>query len=79
MMEWSYVGNDEYVAAIKFFRYDSSGAPIGYSVINNLLSLNSTSDGFVGEGQVDFYDMAGAPVPPVSLCPQIVGTRFTGE
>ena len=79
MMVWSYAGNDEYVAAIKFFRYDALGAPVGYTVINNVLSLNETADGFIGEGQADFFDMSGAPVPPVSLCPQIVGTRFTGE
>ena len=79
ILVWSYAGNDEYVAAIKFFRYDAAGAPIGYTVINNVLSLNETADGFIGEGLADFYDMAGAPAPPYSLCPQIVGTRFTGE
>ena len=79
MMVWSYVGKDEYAAAIKFFRYDAAGAPIGYTVINNLIALNETADAFEGEGQADFYNMAGEPVPPGSLCPEIVGTRFTGE
>jgi len=79
MMVWSYAGKDEYVAAIKFFRYDAAGTPIGYTVINNVLSLNEAADGFIGEGQADFYDMAGIPVPPVTLCPESVGTRFTGK
>ncbi len=76
MMVWEHVGGNDYRAAIKFYRYDAGGAPIGYNVITNDVTISQDGQEYAGSGIVDFYAMNGDF--QFALCPVFAGTRFNG-
>ena len=77
MMIWSHVENNDYLMAIKMFRFDAGGTNIGWIVLNFELSINEDADEYSGSGISQVFDAAGNPVG--GSCPSLIGTRFTGE
>lgn len=76
LMVWEYLGNGQYSAAIKFFRYDETGV-IGTTVISNAVWLSRDGNEYGGSGIAELYDLNGNKIG-VAGCPTISGTRFTG-
>ncbi len=76
LMVWEYLGDGQYSANIKFFRYDESGV-IGTTVISNVVWLSKDGTEYTGSGIAELYDLSGNKIG-VAGCPAISGTRFTG-
>lgn len=77
MMIWSHVESNDYLMAIKMFRFDEVGNNIGWVVLNNEISINEDADEYSGSGIAQTFDAAGNLVG--GSCPTFAGTRFTGE
>jgi hypothetical protein len=77
MMIWSHVESNDYLMAIKMFRFDAVGTNIGWVVLNFEVSINEDADEYSGSGIAQVFDAAGNQVG--GSCPSLVGTRFTGE
>lgn len=74
---WSHVRRNNFRQTIKFYRFDGSGAMVGWNVIRNEITLNQAGTEYVGSGVAEFYDANGNFL--FSSCPSIIGTRFTGN
>jgi hypothetical protein len=77
MMIWNYVKRDHYQMALKFYRFDSEGAYVGWNVIRNEVSISRDGTEYVGSGVAEIYGADGSFLG--ASCPSFVGTRFTGE
>jgi len=77
MMIWSHVESNDYLMAIKMFRFDAVGNNIGWIVLNFEVSINEDANEYSGSGISQVFDAAGNQVG--GSCPYLVGTRFTGE
>lgn len=77
MMVWNYVKKDNYQMALKFFRFDSEGAYVGWNVIRNEISISRDGTQYVGSGVAEIYGADGSFLG--ASCPSFVGTRFIGE
>lgn len=76
MMIWSHVEGNDYLMAMKMFRFDAAGNNIGWVVLNNEVSINEDADEYSGSGVAQTFNAAGVLVG--GSCPSFVGTRFTG-
>jgi hypothetical protein len=74
---WSHVRRNDYRQAIKFFRFDALGNAVGWNVIRNEITTNQAGNEFIGSGVAEIFDANGNFL--FSLCPSLMGTRFTGE
>lgn len=77
MVVWSYAGYDQYQTAMKMFRFDGTGAYIGWVEVVSDVAINQDADEYEGTGTANFYNAAG--VLQMTTCPVFSGTRFTGE
>jgi len=77
MMIWNHVENDDYLMAVKMFRFDAGGTNIGWIVLNFEVSITEDADEYSGSGISQVFDSAGNLVG--GSCPTLTGTRFTGE
>lgn len=77
MMIWSHISGRDYVESAKFFRFDGAGTLLGWTVLTNEISINKAADKFEGSGIAEVFNTAGDLVG--TSCPNLVGTRFTGE
>lgn len=77
LVVWSHIRRNNFQQTLKFYRFDATGAVVGFNVIRNQITLNQAGDEFVGSGVADFYTVAGDFM--FSVCPSIIGTRFTGQ
>jgi len=74
---WSHVADNDYLMAMKMFRFDGAGNAIGWIVLTNEVSINEAADEYAGSGIAEIFDAAGNLVG--ASCPTLAGTRFTGE
>jgi hypothetical protein len=77
MLIWSHVADNDYLMAMKLFRFDGAGNAIGWIVLTNEVSINEAADEYAGSGIAEIFDAAGNLVG--AGCPTLAGTRFTGE
>lgn len=77
MMIWNHLSGNDYQMAVKMFRFDAAGEPIGWIVLNSAVSINEAADEYTGSGVAEFFDADGNFL--FASCPSFVGTRFTGE
>ena len=77
MLVWNYAGYDQYQTAMKMFRFDGTGAYIGWVEVVSDVAINEDADKYEGSGTADFYNAAG--VMQMTTCPVFSGTRFTGQ
>lgn len=77
MMIWNHVGDNDYQMAIKMYRFDPSGNRIGWSLLNNEISIDEDAEEYFGSGIAQTFNEAGELIG--GGCPSFVGTRFTGE
>jgi len=59
---WKASGGGAYVNTFKFFRYDNTGAYLGYNEIHRTLQLGGNRDWFTSTGQTKIFDPAGNQV-----------------
>lgn len=76
MAIWSHVGGNDYVLAVKMFRFNA-GVNVGTAILNFEVSINEDADELTGSGIAQNFDTAGVFVN--GSCPSLVGTRFTGQ
>lgn len=77
MMIWNHVSGNDYQMAVKMFRFDGAGNPIGWIVVNSTVSINEAADEYAGSGVAEVFDADGNFL--FASCPSFEGTRFTGE
>jgi len=77
MMVWEHVEGNDYMMAVKMYRFDAARNNIGWVILNNEVSINEDADEYHGSGTAQFFDAAGNLLG--GSCPTFVGTRFTGE
>lgn len=73
-MIWSHVRGNDYQAAVKMFRFDASGQPVGWTVIRNDILISKDRQNYSGYGVAEFFDMNGNFL--FASCPSFTGTRF---
>ena len=71
---WSHVSDQTYAYSLKFFRFDATGAYVGWSVARQHALLDSKGDEYTSEGGIEIYNTAGALV--ASGCSTSVASRF---
>lgn len=76
LLTWEPLQRNHYRMVVKFFRFDATGANIGWTVLNNEITLSQDGNSYVGSGVAEVFDTAGNFL--FSSCPSIVATRFTG-
>ena len=77
MMVWNHLGGNDYLMHMKFFRFDSNGQYIGWVELTNEISISEDATEYLGSGVAQIFDTGGNIVG--SSCPELIGTRFTGE
>lgn len=76
MLVWEYLGDGQYAAAFKFFRFDGTGAMVGTTVITADVWVDDEGMQYGGSGMAELYDTAGNFIG-LAGCPSFEGTRFT--
>jgi hypothetical protein len=71
---WSHVSGRAYAYTYKFFRFDASGAAIGWAIVHQDAALDSSGDNYTSQGGIDFYNNTGAYL--FSGCSTTTATRF---
>jgi hypothetical protein len=72
--DWEHLKGDKYQFAFKFFRFDATGANIGYNVIRHEVSLAPDGQTYTSEGIGEIYDAAGTLL--MTGCSRSTATRF---
>ena len=76
-MVWTNLGGNRYLARIKMFRYDATGATVGWNEITNEVEISRDGTQYWGSGVAEFFDNDGNFL--MASCPSFSGTRFDVE
>jgi len=71
---WRHLRKNLYRLEFKAFRFDPSGANLGWIVAKNDIVINDDGTAYVGSGQADVFDSGGTAVG--KSCPTFTATRF---
>lgn len=71
---WTRVDKNEYEFAFKYFRFDTSGAHIGSTIIRHQLFLSDDGSSYTSEGPAEFLDPSD--VTQFVVCSSATATRF---
>lgn len=70
---WDHVGKDAYQFDFKFFRFDATGAPIGWTIVRHDLLLTDENS-YYSEGPAEFFNPNGDLL--FAACAVANATRF---
>ncbi|HKX84863.1 MAG TPA: hypothetical protein VJL58_11625 [Pyrinomonadaceae bacterium] len=59
---WAAAGPNQYNLAFKVFRFNTSGAFIGSTVVRHVLTLSDSGDEYTSEGTSAMYDATGTQI-----------------
>lgn len=77
MMVWTHLGDNDYLARFKMYRFDAAGNRIGWIVATNEVSIDAKTNEYTGSGVAEVFDNDGNFL--MASCPSFTGTRFAAE